>query len=110
MDGATEHEAKVKVIIDLQDKVNNLNYKTLDGKDEMEAKASGQVKAISEEKRSLQIKHEKVCAENKMFKSENEALVKEVNCLNVSIKALKRDVKDVGYKNDKKCEVLEGMI
>ena len=100
-DEVTEHEAKVKVIIDLQEKVKNLNSRRENGKDEVEAKAA-QLKAISEEKRSLQIKHEKVCTENKMFKSENGALVKEVNCLNVSIKALKRDVKDVGYKNDKK--------
>ena len=47
MNGATEHEAKVKVIIDLQDKVKNLNSKSEDGKDEMKANASGQVKAIS---------------------------------------------------------------
>ena len=54
MNGATEHEAKVKVFIDLQDKVKNLNSKSKDGKDEMKANATGQVKAIIEEKRSLQ--------------------------------------------------------
>ena len=108
-DEVIEHEAKVKVINELQEKVENLNSRREIGKDEVEAKAA-QFKAISEEKRLLQIKHEKVCAENKIFKNETEALVKEVNSLNVSIKALKRDVKDGGHKNDKKCEVLEAKI
>ena len=102
----TKHEAKVKVTIEVQDKVRNLNSRKEDGTYEMEAKTAGQLKASSEGKRSLQIKHEKVCAENKIFKNENEALVKEVNSLNVSITALKREVKDVGYKNDNKCQVL----
>ena len=77
-----------------------------DGLSPLEIVGYAKFKAISEEKRSLQIKHEKVCAENKIFKNETE----EVNSLNVSIKALKKDVKNGGHKNDKKCEVLEAKI
>ena len=36
-----------------------------------------------------------------MFKKEKEALVKDVNSLNVSNKALKKEIKDQGYKNEK---------
>ena len=96
--------------IEVQDKVRNLNSRKEDGTYEMEAKTAGQLKASSEGKRSLQIKHEKVCAENKIFKNENEALVKEVNSLKVSIKGLKKDDKYAGYKNEKKCEALESKI
>ena len=86
----------------LQDKVKNLDSRReKDGKDEMEAKTAGQLKAINEEKRSLQIKHEKVCAENKIFKNENEALVKDFNSLNFCIKTLKKEVKEIRYKNEK---------
>ena len=43
--------------------MKHLNSRREVYKDEMGAKVAGQVKALSEEKRSLQIKHEKVCAE-----------------------------------------------
>ena len=73
-------------------------------------KYNGQVKSFIEEKRSLKIKHEKVCAENKIFKNKNEALVKDVNSLNVCIKTLKKEVKASRYKNEKNCEALEAKI
>ena len=48
-EGMIEHETKVKVMIGLQDKIKAINARRELCKDEVETKAKGQMKAISEE-------------------------------------------------------------
>lgn len=68
------------------------------------------VKAINEEKRSLQIKHEQICSNFKALKIENSDLVKEVNQLKVALKSSAKEFKDDAHKNAKKVDALETKV
>ena len=81
-------KSRWKLLLTFRIRLHFLNASREVCKGEAEARAAGEVKAISKDKRSIQIKHEKMCVENKIFKNENEALMKEVNSLKVSNKAL----------------------
>ena len=59
-------------------------------KDEIVAE---KVKVFSVEKRNIQIKHEKTCAENKTFKNENMELKTEINQLKVALRYSKKKMK-----------------
>ena len=60
--------------------------------------------------RTLQIKHEKTCAANKILKQENEALSKDLNSASVALKSSRKDTKDVAHRYEKKVEALEDKI
>ena len=53
------------------------------------------------------MKHEKVCADNKIIKAENEDLKKDVNSFNVALKTSKKENKDSSHRLERKIEQLE---
>ena len=65
---------------------------------------------IKEANRALQIKHEKVCAENKILKSESEDSKKEINKLNIALKTAKKEGKEISHSLNKKTEALEDKV
>ena len=63
---------------------------------------AGKIASFAEEKRSLQIKHEKTCAVNKSLKNDNENLKKDLNQSSVALKSAKKEIKDQTHKHEKK--------
>jgi predicted nucleic acid-binding Zn-ribbon protein len=59
--------------------------------------------AVSEEKRQLQIKHEKVCSDIKHLKQENTDLRKDLSSTNVALKAARKQVQEVQRNLKKTC-------
>jgi chromosome segregation ATPase len=76
----------------------------------MKGEVAKQVKPVVDEKRSLQIKHEQICAENKNLKEEKETLMKATNSLNVALKAAKKESKDGVHKLEKTIEGVQDKI
>ena len=109
-DEVNESEVKGKLVAELEKKLEILSERKDNSKAEIETKVAKQVKSVIDEKRSLQIKHAKICAENKTLKNENETLKKDLNTLNVACKSAKKESKDNTYKLNKKCEELEAKI
>ena len=70
-------------------------------------KVASQETSVLEEKRSLQIKHEKICAENKAIKNENNTLSKDINSKNIALKSAQKELKDSAYKSTKKTKRLQ---
>ena len=70
-------------------------------------KAKSESSAVKEEKRLLQIKHEKVCAEMKIMRTEKEDLLKEFNALSISNKTKKKEIFDLKKNLVKKSEEFE---
>ena len=68
---------------------------------------AAKVASFAEEKRSLQIKHEKTCAENKSLKNDNENLKKDLNQSSVALKSAKKEIKDQTHKHEKKIDAFE---
>ena len=66
--------------------------------------------AVKEEKRLLQVKHEKICAEIKLIKNEKEDLVKKCNALSVADKANKKEIFDLKKRLDKNSEEFESQV
>ena len=98
-----ELEAKDKRIAELENIVKV--------KEEVKEEGSAnKIKAVNEEKRALQVKHEKVCADNKITKAENEALKKDLNSVNVALKTSRKENNDSSHRQDRKIELLEDKI
>ena len=105
-----EIEEKNDFIAGMEEKAQILNSKLDHTKEEVNINAINKVKAIEEEKRLLQVKHEKNCAELKNLKSEINDLNRSNNAAAIAMKSANKDTKDLIYKHDKKVEVLEGKI
>ena len=111
----SEQAQKVETEKDVQ---INVFEKTVKGLTEQIATLKSKIdddektKGISEneEKRLLQIKHEKTCAENKALKNDNEAFRKDLNIASVALKTSKKESKDSSHRFDKKVENLEEKI
>ena len=56
----------------------------------IDATVNDKLKLCSDEKRSLQIKHDKTCADNKIPKQEKETLSKDLNSASVALKSSRR--------------------
>jgi hypothetical protein len=69
-DSVIELEKKSDYIETLENKVQILHEKLVQSTEETTTNVSNKVKGIEEEKRLLQVKHEKVCAEFKNLKME----------------------------------------
>ena len=92
---------------ELQNELSNVSALQLS---DMKGEVAKQVKPVVDEKRSLQIKQEQICAENKNPKEEKETLMKDTNSLNVALKAAKKESKDGVYKLEKTIEGLQDKI
>ena len=66
--------------------------------------------AESNSKQILESKCEKLVADKKAIKNENDELVKEVNAANVALKSCKKDLKDSAHRYNKKIEEHESKI
>ena len=94
------HEAELAIkakddqIAEFEATVKHLKNKLEVSRTETDNFVDAKVKVIKDEKRSLQIKHEKMCSETKTVKQENENLKKELNSLNVALKSAKKEIKD----------------
>jgi hypothetical protein len=68
-----------------EDQVKKESEKKKKVTSETEANQEKKLNLLSEAKRVLKIKHEKVCADNKTLKQEKEDLSKDLNKLNVAL-------------------------
>ena len=88
-------DLKVK---ELQNELSNVSALQLI---DMKGEVAKQVKPVVDEKRSLQIKHEQICAKNKNLKEEKETLMNDTNSLNVALKAAMKESKEGIHKLEK---------
>ena len=79
----------------------------IESRDELKNNVGNRVKNSDKEKRALQIKHERVCADNKNLKAELEDIKKDLNSTNVALKSSKKETKETAYKFEKKVEQLD---
>ena len=77
---------------------------------DLDTSVSHKLKLCSDEKRTLQTKHEKTCAENKILIQDKETLSKDLNSASVALKSSRKDTKDVAHRYEKKVEALEDKI
>ena len=68
------------------------------------------IKSSVEEKRNLQIKHEKICTVNRALKNEKENLQKELVQSSVALKSSKKEIKDQTHQHQKKIEAFEDKL
>ena len=90
-----DHEVTRENLTNLKTQMENLHNHT----DHLVAE---KVKVINDEKRGLQIKHEKTCSDFKILKIENVDLTKEVNQLKVALRSSTNKLRDVTHNNYKK--------
>ena len=101
-----ELEGKNESIKLLEDKVERLHHKL----DQCKAGETKVVDSITEEKRQIQVKHEKVCAEGKLMKNEIVELKKSYNAETVALRSAKKEIKELTYKYEKKIEAMNDKI
>ena len=65
---------------------------------------------LKADKRALEIKHEKLCAENKVLKNEKDDLNKELNVAKVALKTTRKEAKDNLQQFKKENKSLEEKI
>ena len=101
-------EAKDIKIADMSNRVHDLTNKLeiSESKIEFAARDDSMAEAVSEEKRQLQIKHEKVCSDIKHLKQENADLRKDLGSTNVALKAARKQVQEESKKSEKDMLVL----
>ena len=103
----TEKDVQINVF---EKTVKGLNDQIATLKSKIEDDEKIKVVSENEEKRLLQIKHEKTCAENKALKNDNEAFRKDLNNTSVALKTSKKESKDASHRSEKKVENLEEKI
>ena len=103
-------ESKNIYISELENSINALNEKLAKCNEVKNTDVSDKLKLCSEEKRSLQIKHDKICADNKILKQDKDTLNKELNSASVALKSSRKDTKDAAHRYEKKVEALEDKI
>ena len=102
-DAVHEVEAKTKEVFELQRDLQNLH-------EQQQESIANKVKTSSDQKRALEIKHERVCAENKNLKNEIENTKKDLNSTKIALKSSRKETKDTSYKFEKKVEQLNDTI
>ena len=68
------------------------------------------IETLKADKRALEIKHEKLCAENKVLKNEKDDLNKELNVAKVALKTTRKEAKDNLQQFKKENKSLEEKI
>ena len=91
----------------LENKLVILSDKLTESKDNIDTIVARKVKAISDEKRSLQIKHERVAADLKYVKNENDDAQKHIKNLEVALKSSQKEIKEVVGTHNKKISGFE---
>jgi hypothetical protein len=89
----------------LEDKVEVLHQKFKQSKGDTKI-----VNSTTEEKRQLQVKHEKVCSELKIMKNDLVELKKCNNAEIVALKSAKKGIRDLTYKYEKKLDAMNDKI
>ena len=88
--------------------------KVSENKQKLKAKAGANQKKqlilLSDAKRDLQMKHEKVSAIHKALKQDKEDQAKDLNKVKVALKSSEKEVKQIMYKFEMKVATLEERI
>ena len=105
-----ELQAKDNQIDELVKSLEKQKSQTLEAQESLDALAANKLKAFNDEKKSIQTKHEKLCADHKILKGENVDLMKDLNARNVALKSCKKESNDTAHKNQKKVENLEAKL
>ena len=105
-----ELQAKDNQIDALVKSLEKQKAQTLEAQENLNALAANKLKAFNDEKKAIQTKHEKLCADHKILKGENVDLMKDLNALNVALKSCKKESNDTAHKNQKKVENLEAKL
>ena len=109
-EATNENETNLETIHNLEDKIEILNNKLVTAEKEVDFTVGRKIKAVTDEKRLLQTKHEKICTENKTLKKEKEDFCKEISTLKVSLKSSRKETKDVVKNFEKKISEYETKI
>ena len=104
------NDIKKGEIADLENKIRNLTDQLKKSESEIDSIVDTKVKTFRDEKRALQMKHEKVCAEAKSLKQENENLGKDLKTVNVALKSAKKETKEVSKDTEKNINLLEEQV
>ena len=105
-----ELEEKTKKVTGLEDDKKNLERQLGEALSNIETISTSKIENISEEKRSLQIKHEKMCAENKTLRNELDSVKKDLNSANIAVRTAKKENKEITHKFDKQLEKMDSKI
>ena len=100
-DVLSDLEAKDGKILELERNIELLKDHIRNSDPEKDPSLANKLKAVNNEKKSLQLKHEKVCAEQKDVKAENEDLTREVKIAQVAIKSSIKASKDTSHQHEK---------
>ena len=84
-----------------------MSEKLTESKNNIDTIVAQKVKAISDEKKSLQIKHERVVADLKCVKNENSDAQKHIKHLEVALKSSQKEIKEVVGTHNKKISGFE---
>ena len=100
------HELEV-----LQSEKNDLSEHLTESKDKIDI-VGNNIKVVNEEKRALQIKHERICSENKNLKNELESTKADLVTAVSTLKTTKKEAKDSSLQTEngqmeEKIKVLE---
>ena len=98
------HELEV-----LQSEKNDLSEHLTESKDKIDI-VGNNIKVVNEEKRALQIKHERICSENKNLKNELESTKADLVTAVATLKTTKKEAKDSSHQNEKKTGQMEEKI
>ena len=109
-DAVNDSEKKYKYIIDLEAIVKTLHEKVGEEKAASEDTLTKEAKAAKEVNRLLQIKHEKICSDNRILKKESEDLKKEIDIKNVALKSALKETKDATKIHEKDVRKYENEI
>ena len=105
-----EIEGQRNTIDELQSEKRDLNKQLSESSDNIDIAVETKTKHINDEKRTLQIKHEKICSENKNLKSDLENARKDLNQTAVALKSSKKETKEASDILQKKTGQLETKI
>ena len=97
-DAVEELEDKAEVIVNLETEVRGLTAELNEMHGKYAKDAEIKIENEKEEKRMLQIKQEKACAEIKSLKAETADLIKELNATSVALKGVEKENKEANCK------------
>ena len=106
-DAMADRKADHEHINELETKLENLS-KQLDNERLQSDKAADDLfQKARDDRKGLELKHEKTCHENKSLRNENVELEKEIRSLKIALKSSKKEVKDTSHKFEQKMEALD---
>jgi hypothetical protein len=109
-DAVEEVEDKAEVIVNLETELSRMTAELKEMHGKYGEDAEFKIECEKEEKRTLQIKHEKACAEIKNLKGEKADLVKDLNAASVALKNIEKENKEVNCKFKKQVSNLEHKV